>query len=258
MKKIARYSIVIVCFQLTLACKNTTKDEIKSDQISNVIEVENVSQTPFQTFINSLPSTELPLNHSSYDYLFTKEQSDWDNNLFLFKINLSKLNKELIIYESKSYDFENLQNSKKYNIGFFLKKYPNKNMENYALEKYRDKAVNTNDNVFFNIPIFKFNINKTYVIGFLTVVASENDNAFAAIRLQTYTELGKLMISEDRKLKNGLSMMYGFSSEDGAVNIFSTISKDGIVERKRIFVSEEMRKKTTKYKISEKGFIPLD
>ncbi|WP_298314583.1 hypothetical protein [uncultured Aquimarina sp.] len=242
---------ILVVFIIFIGCKQTSKAD-------TVAEVENVSQTPFQTFINSLPSTELPLNHSSYEYLFTKEQSDWDNNLFLFKINLSKLNKELIIYESKSYDFESLQNSKKYSVGDFLKKYPGRNMEDYALEKYRDEAVNANDNVFFNIPILKFSINDTYIIGFLTVVASENDNAFAAIRLQTYTKQGKLMISNDRKLKNGLTLIYGFSSEDGAVNIFSTISKNGSVERKRIFVSEEKLERITKYQVSAKGFIPLD
>jgi len=242
--------IFLLLLPFLITCKQVPKNNLGSKEISNY---QKSDKTPFELFINEIEEVNLPINHNSFVNLLTKEQSDWDKDISTFKININELNKNFVIYETTTFDFESLKNSKKYLVGDFLKT-NNNSLEDFALEQYL-KNGNTEDNIFFGIPILKFKINDIIVIGYLTVLASENDNAFAAIRLQTYTNNGKIIISEDRKVRDGLSLIYGFSSEDGAVNVFSNISENGIVSRNRVFVSDEKNITETTYIVNKKGFV---
>ncbi len=243
--------LIIILLAFVINCKQVPKsNDLYSKDIGGY---ETSDKTPFQLFLDEIREISLPLNHNSFDSLLIKEQSDWDKNMFTFKINLEKLNKNLVMYEAKSFDFESLKKSKKYLVSKFLKA-NNNSLEDFALEQYLQNS-KVEDNIFFGIPILKFDINNVIVIGYLTVLASENDNAFATIRLQTYTNKGEIIISEDRKVRDGLSLIYGFSSEDGVINVFSNINKNGIASRKRVFVSDEKNVKETTYIINEKGFV---
>lgn len=212
-------------------------------------------ENPFiEALLNATEPVELPIEHSAFDLYLIAEESDWDAGVLVYRVNVSNLNPGMFMYLSKTVDIESLEQSKKLGVAEFRELYPNSSLEEFALELYRSKASEDDDYVHIYLPIFRFNVNQALVIGYLTIVASENDTAYAAIRMYTYDESGELLRSEDRRLANGIPLKFGFSSEDGAVNISSTVTEAGYIYQNRVSVYGKKLESEATFLVTSIGF----
>ena len=255
--KLLKTTLLII---ITLSFLSCTENKKKETAVQNKIEKKTQTTTlnPFLTFIEDIPLVELPIKSQDFQYLLIKETEDLPKDFFTYKINQEKINNDLIVYSTSSYKFKDLINSKSYKINSFIKDVSKGDIHDYTLEKYY-KNGNSEDGTFFKIPILRFNVEDTYIIGFLTVLATENDVSVASIKLHTYTKEGVLLVDSESNIRDGITLIYGFSGEMGTVNIHSSISKKGITLVNTKFADEEgITKEQSTYSITQYGFELID
>jgi len=204
-----RYLEVALITLIIWSCKgnNQTNSIITDDLLINeqVGKEKDDQIFSFEDFLSMIPEKELPIEVNNFkDYLIESQPKE---EYSTFKLNKNKLNGHHVFYTKDS------------NINSILRapkeKFTEKSLENIIMDPFQNEKF---EEIF--IPIFKVEVDNTFMIAYLTYIRGEVEEYFAAIEMNLYSLKG------DKISNKPIKLLYIGGGDLGLVSINSSISKD--------------------------------
>lgn len=262
-----KYIYILFFFFSLFSCVENKKDLIKNVQTKNdsifsksadyeksiyknIIKLKKEKKFNFSNLIKLLPELTLPIESSDLQHFLKKSKlSENSDEIQYYSINNQEI-KGYPIFITSSFDFSNIDNIDIVEISEIKQ-----SIEDYSMKNRSIKKIERNLFPFYYlIPIYNYSQKDCIIIIYIYSLVV-GDATFSGITLNSYDKDGKILN------KNNIDITISIESELGALQIKSILSKEMLIQNKRLLEyslddddDDKLILKTIKYQITKNGY----